>query len=179
MGTAPSPQTWSNGVLVDDTALNAQVRDPLKFLLDPPRVKLRQIAAQSIPNASYTALTFTAEDYDNELPTGMHDLVTNNTRITCRTAGTYLCTGQVGWAGNATGRRGMRWDLNGSPVQGAQNIVAAGVASGIAIQAPTIYVAMSVGDYLELMAFQESGGALNTVVVTESQPTATARWVGP
>jgi hypothetical protein len=160
------------------------IRDALRFLLDPPRCRVRSVAAQSIATASYTALQFATEDYDNEATasylsgTGMHDPAVNNTRITIQTAGTYLLTGQCGWAGNTTGRRGMRWDVNGVVLAGAQSIWAPSTTQGIAIPAPVLMVPLSVGDFVELKAFQESGGALATVATSESQSRADVRWIG-
>lgn len=177
--TAPVPHTWVDGEFASAAGnLNPGVRDVLAFLLDPPRCKLRNTAAQSIPASAYTALTFNTEDYDNE-PSGLHDPSTNPSRITIRTAGTYVLLGQVGWAGNTTGRRGARIDQNGAVIPGCQNIWAPGTTQGIAYPAPVILVPCSVGDYLELKVFQESGGALSTVATSESQSRFEARWMGP
>jgi hypothetical protein len=187
MVAVPTPLDWvgNAGNFASAAMLKAGVEDVLRFLLDPPRVRVRSGVAQSIPTSSYTALAFATEDYDNEATathlsgTGMHDTVTNNSRLTCRTAGTYLLTGQVGHVGSASGRRGVRWDLNGGVLNGCQNIWAPGVATGVAYPAPVILVPMLVGDFVELKTFQEPGSSQNTVATAESQSRAEARWVGP
>jgi hypothetical protein len=183
---APNPRTWVNGEFVQDSTLNGinGIRDALRFLLDPPRCRVRSVVAQSIPTSAYTAIAFATEDYDNEATasylsgTGMHDPATNNTRITIQTAGTYLLTGQIGWAGNATGRRGSRWDVNGVVLAGGQSIWAQGSANGLAYPAPVMLVPLNVGDFVELKGFQESGAALSTVATSESQSRADVRWIG-
>lgn len=180
----PTPLDWvaNAGAYATAAMLQAGVGDPFKFLFDPPRVAVRQITtAQSIPSGAFTALTFNTEDYDNEAPTSMHSLLTNLTRLTAQTAGTYLVGGACTFAGNVTGRRGLRWDLNGSPVAGSQlTQVAGAVAANVTVVARTMYVALAVGDFVELKAFQDSGVALLTIVTPgEAQSAAEARWVGP
>jgi hypothetical protein len=48
--------------------------------------KVTRTTNQSIPYATDTAVQFTSESFDTD---GMHDNVTNNTRITINTAGIY------------------------------------------------------------------------------------------
>jgi hypothetical protein len=184
MGVVPVPLDWAANAGNSPTAAawQAGVGDPLKFLLDPPRVAVRNTGAQSIPTGAFTALTFNTEDYDNETPTSMHSLITNLSRLTAQTTGTYLVGGLCTFTGNATGRRGLRWRVNAgvNPVPGSQVIIAAGTAANVSVQARVMYVPLAVGDFLELEAFQDSGAALNTVVAgAESQPSAEARWIGP
>lgn len=179
----PTPLDWAANAGLSPTAgaFQAGVGDVFKFLLDPPRVALRQGTAQSIPTASYTALTFATEDYDNETPTSMHSLVSNQTRITAVTAGTYLVGGKVSFANNANGRRGLRWFLNGTTVVPASEVIGPANATGTtSLQARVMAIALGVGDYVELQAFQDTAGSLLTAVSgTETQPAAEARWIGP
>src|SRR5436190_16085494 len=60
-----------------------------------PAVKAYTTAVQSIPNATWTAVAFTAEEFDTD---GMHDLVTNTSRFTVKTPGLYEVTGSVDWS---------------------------------------------------------------------------------
>ena len=53
---------------------------------DPPRCMLRNQVGGSIPGATITPIPFETEDLDTD---GMHDPVTNNTRITTNEKGLY------------------------------------------------------------------------------------------
>lgn len=177
--TAPVPHTWVDNEFASAAGfLNPGVRDPMLFLLDPPMCVLRQTVAQSLATATFTSLTFTTEDYDNE-PLGMHDPTVSNTRITCRTAGRYFVTSGVGFVSNATGRRGLRVLLNGAAVNASQIVVPATGSSGFGVAGRSVYVPMSVGDYLELQAYQDSPAALSTDVVAAVAPSFSARWSSP
>jgi hypothetical protein len=183
--SAPNPRTWVNGEFVDDTKLNSinGLRDAMRFMLDPPSVILRQTVSQSLPNNAYTALTFTTEDYDNEATAsylsgvGMHDPAVNPSRMTCQTAGRYLLTGGCSFV-SGTGRRGLQWTVNGVSVPATQIIFAAGSTSGQDMPCRVTIVSLSVGDYVELRAFQDSGAAMSLGVPSPGGSNATARWIG-
>lgn len=68
--------------------INTQLSEIMKY----PACRVYNNANISIPNATYTALQFNSEDFDTD---NMHDNTTNNTRLTCKTAGIYLITGSV------------------------------------------------------------------------------------
>lgn len=110
---------------------------------------------QSIPNATHTILAFNSEDYDTNT---MHDLVTNNSRITIKETGYYLVWLQVRFAANATGVRIVSVKQNGAfafpivwlPVGVAEDEMCASRIS-----------AANVNDYFEVSVLQSSGGALN------------------
>ncbi|MHB9144732.1 MAG: hypothetical protein ACYC5Y_05275 [Symbiobacteriia bacterium] len=117
--------------------------------------------AQSIANNAWTELTFNLESWDTD---AIHDTVANNTRLTCQTAGKYLITGNVEFAANAAGDRRLAIRLGGAlgsyiAEQSANAVGTAGVPSVLSIS--TIYD-LAAGAYVELMAYQGSGGALNT-----------------
>lgn len=178
--TAPTPHFWVDGEFATASDnLNPGVYDPLRFLLDPPRVQAKQITTgQSIANNAFVSVTFNFEDYDND-PTGMHDSASNPSRLTCRIAGTYMLYGGVAFATNSAGRRGIRWDVNGALVQGTQNIQQASSTSGDDRPAKTILVPLAVGDWVEMKAYQDTGAAMTLVVLSPSCSMAGARWMGP
>lgn len=115
-------------------------------------------ADQSIPNAEFTALAFNSERYDTDT---IHDNSTNNTRLTCKTAGVYIIIGQVQFESNATGDRGVRIMLNGTN-QLALVWQAAATTGNKYFIAQTLFT-LEVNDYVELFVYQSSGGALNSV----------------
>jgi hypothetical protein len=106
---------------------------------------------QTIADSTVTTVNFDTEDYDTDT---IHDNSTNNTRLTCKTAGKYVIVASVYWnEPNTTGIRRVQIHLNGSVAQyyldGASNNK---VQLGVAI------LDLSVSDYVELNVYQDSGG---------------------
>ena len=126
----------------------------------------------TITNGAWNTLAFDSELYDTDT---MHDLVTNNSRITCKTAGKYLIAAQIVYDANTTGMREIRLLRNAAKVIGEIDVPAASVY-GTGIQAVAIY-ALAVTDYVEAQTFQNitGGGTLSTAV----SPTFAASWIGP
>jgi hypothetical protein len=125
-----------------------------------------QTVAQSIPDATFTALTFTAEVFDTD---GGH---TTNTKYTAQTAGRYLAQGGVTFATNATGQRYVRLAKNGTEITGSGcRVDASGNSTGIVSR--TVIVHLDVGDYLEVQAHQSSGGPINTLISSDLSPSFT------
>ena len=121
---------------------------------------------QSIPNTTPTFLAFNSENFDND---DIHDNVTNNERLTCKTAGKYLVVGQVQWDTIAGGRRQIGILLNGTEIAFAE--------SGSVPDAghkPSQIVAticdLAVGDYVRLRVYQSSGDALDVVYASSYSP---------
>lgn len=115
-------------------------------------------AVQSIPNAVATAVAYTSERYDTH---GFHDNATNNSRLTIPAGmgGLYLATVGGEFATNATGQRAVHFRLNGSAGYEAINTV---LGSTITQRFSLSHVLPMVdGDYLEMLAYQDSGAALN------------------
>ena len=175
MATVPTFTTFVAGAVLTAAQLNANVRDAGNFFLSTPVCELRQTAAQSIPNSSVTAINFDTEDIDTD---GMHSTSTNTSRATAVTAGRYQVSGGVGFAGNATVRRQASIAGNGTSLNAVSGLFPPGSASLLRMvdQAKTTYLA--VGDYLQTLGFQESGGALNTVVDADHQSGMSVRWIG-
>ena len=115
-------------------------------------------ASQTINNATETALTFNAEDYDTD---AFHDNSTNNTRMTIPTGkgGRYLVTATSAFLNNATGQRTVYIYKNGSTLLNTAQLP--GVSGTIDAFVTTSYVVnVSAADYLEIKVFQNSGGTL-------------------
>jgi hypothetical protein len=135
---------------------NTYVRDNESFLFKPPRVRVTDGNNQPASDSSQTPITFDTEQFDTDT---MHDLGTNPERITFTTAGVYLVGGNIGWASSSAGRRQLRILLNGT-TQLNNVVVDVDSVTGHRMNVVTIFD-MAANDYVELQAFQTSGGDLN------------------
>lgn len=110
---------------------------------------------QAAANGTSTAVTFEAELFDTN---GFHDNSTNNTRITIPSgyAGKYIITGVIQWASSSSGNRVNDFKLNGSTFLGYSYMDANGYQSC----AVTMIQDLAVGDYVEMIGYQNSGGSL-------------------
>ena len=129
------------------------------------------------------AVPLNQESYDTH---SFHSTTTNPERFTCTKAGTYLITGQVSFAANATGNRDALVRVNGTDYVGQMRLQAA--SSGSTSVPVTAIVKLNVGDYVELCGRQYSGGSLGTyyantisnymtmVLITESPVDAWQNW---
>lgn len=140
-----------------------------------PYLHVRQTVAQNLTHNTFTAVTFTTEDWDN---VNGHSTVTNTSRYTCQTefAGKYLLNGAVAYDANVNGNRTCRWALNGTAITGSQAAGVAGSVSSI-VGARPFLVDLAVGDFVELQGFQSSGVTLATDNALQSSMTVT--WAGP
>lgn len=163
MATVPTFITWVAGSVLTAAQLNSTARDGGNFWLTvKPACRVRQTVVQSIPNSAYTAITYDAEDYDND---GMHSTSTNTSRITCVTPGRYIIVAADSVAVSATGIRiiQVRTTLaaSGTRVGASLLVPAQGTTNADLSTAWSDY--LFAGDYFEAILFQNSGGALNTV----------------
>ena len=170
----PALRTWTPGDLATNTLLNAQVRDTAKFMKAVPHHHVTDTANISIPNNTWTAITWNTDLVDD--PDG-HGL--SNSFITCQIAGLYDIRCQVEWSANATGGRAIRLINHGSTSIGGvttnNSLVHVGMMSscmtpdGAAWTGNTVDSAQEVsckrslqaGDAIRVEAWQNSGGALN------------------
>lgn len=116
-------------------------------------------AAQSIPNATATNITFSSETYDTD---GFHSTSTNTERITIPSGkgGYYLVYSTFNYAANATGRRLIYAQLNGSGILQSKEGWALQSAAGCNIDIMFVREFVA-GDYLTIQAWQSSGGNLD------------------
>jgi len=121
-------------------------------------VKLSKSAAQSLSNNTGTKITWDTEDYDTD---AFHSTSSNTSRITVPSgkAGKYRITATGSFANSATGQRYLAFYKNGTMILVFSRL--GGFSSFDTAACGTIDVNLSVGDYIELEAFQNSGGALD------------------
>jgi hypothetical protein len=118
-------------------------------------------AGYSLANATGVIVPWTLENFDTD---GYHDNTTNNSRLTVPAgkAGKYLVCISGIYTANATGTRATSIRLNGTTYVGndGASICGAGDNQGTTVAK---ILNLSVGDYVEVDAFQSSGGSLNFV----------------
>ncbi len=129
---------------------------------------------QAIPNATDFALAFRNERWDTD---NIHDNAINNSRLTCRTAGTYLIIGNLRYSAHAAGDRVGMIRLNGVTLIGK---VVLGMPSdhlwhGVL---STIYP-LAVGEYVELVGHQTSGVGLIIKYSPRTTPEFMMQRIGP
>lgn len=146
----------------DDFNVNADLVDAIAI-----GVSVFHSVNQSLASGVDTALAFDSERFDDPVDP-LHDPASNNSRLTCRVAGRYLAGGSVRFASNGTGFRRLQIVRNGTGVIVVSEPAPSSVDSlTVGVVKP---VALGVGDYIELQARQDSGGALNVVAAAEFSP---------
>jgi len=175
MATVPSFRTWVVGELVTASFMNTNIRDAGNFFTADPCAEMRQAVAQSIPNSANTAILLDTEDLDSD---NGHSTVTNTSRYTAQTAGWWRVMGGVSLTGNATGTRNLFIAKNSGAVAGTGTNNGVPGAASWAGATKSKLVSLIVGDFVEVFFFQNSGGALNTLVSgVEIQAAMSVQWV--
>lgn len=111
---------------------------------------------QSLVTATSTALGFDAEDYDVG---GLHDNAVNNSRLTAPVAGYYLCFGAATFEPNGTGARASIIAKNGSAVGTQCTSAAMATIQNCPFVSKVVH--LNAGDYVEMWAYQDTGGSIN------------------
>jgi hypothetical protein len=159
----------------DPSGSFATVAAAVAALLAPSKVKVTRATNQTIANNTGTPIAFTSEDFDAD---GWHDNTTNNSRITCPTGkgGTYLIVGALDFTPNATNVRSAWLSKNGTGK--LVEVVLNATTNHIAIEVISVLALVST-DYIELNAYQASGGNLDVDATTNFKPSLFALYVGP
>ena len=134
---------------------------------------LKKSAAQSVSNATWTAITWNQENYDTD---AFHDTSTNNTRITIPAGkgGKYLIASNLKNVANSSGSRLLKIQKNGADIFYGNWMSAVNGHSTITVASQVI--ALAVADYIEVNLYQDSGGALD--VESGDGSTFTATYLG-
>jgi hypothetical protein len=165
-----APKTFVATEVLTASEMNTYVRDNTLALVGSnpiivPSCRVYNNAAISIGNNSVQVLTFNSERWDTD---EIHSTVTNTGRLTCQTAGLYNIFGHVQFAANTTGIRSVLIRLNGSTYLASQlNHQSSAAVAELSVN--TIY-SLSASDYVELMVYQNSGGALNVNAAANYSP---------
>ena len=163
------PKTWAAGAILTASEMNTYVRDNTLALVDAnpliiPSARVYNDANISIPHNVATALTFNSERWDTDT---IHSTTTNTGRLTCQTVGLYFISGHVQFpAGSNVASIQIR--LNGTTYI-ARNNDPQTSSSAREFSVSTCY-SLAAGNYVELLAYQNSGGALNVLYAGNYSP---------
>lgn len=139
-----------------------------------------QGTTQSIPNNSFTAIQFNGTDDVDTL--GIHDPVTSNTRFNIGLKlGWWQISGKFVCSASGTGARRSRFVLNGSlGVNGGYSAVPLSSGAGFwTSESNTLVQSTLSTDYVEFQGFQDSGGALSTLVSGDLRSQMVCIYLGP
>ena len=159
-----SPRTWVSGETVTHTELNTHIRDNLDFLHSKDHASAYQTANQNLLDSTWANITFDAEHFDSNT---MHSTSTNPARIKCNSDGLYLAVFKVSFDTNTTGvrRAQLRENAAGSSSGGTARGIwsAPGLASVNTTVSGTRLLRLVDTDYIEVFAYQDSGGAIDII----------------
>jgi hypothetical protein len=132
-----------------------------------PGARVTGAGAQSVPSGGTLIVAFNAEVYDTD---NMHDNTTNNSRLTCRTAGVYLLSASVALNSGAQPAT-LTFMLNGSNFRISNHPAAMQFLNITTVQK------LAVNDYVELSAAMASGSDNLLGAPAYSVPTFSAQYL--
>ncbi|KKL03868.1 hypothetical protein LCGC14_2621820, partial [marine sediment metagenome] len=116
------------------------------------------------------AVVFARERFDTD---SIHDVATNNTRLTAKTAGIYYIFGNAGWATNPTNAEIHIWR------DGTTTIAKSQVVGDYRHMNVSCHWYLALNEFVELAVVQTSGGDLNISALADYSPDFGMFWVAP
>lgn len=154
------------GEFVDDTDWDELV-DALNFLANRPACRVSHNTTQSLTSGTEATLAFNTEALDTDT---MHDTVTNNSRITFKTAGLFVVT----WGFTVAADNDYLWiysylRLNGTTLIAPGSSIGTQTDNGLSPHSAgaTLYK-FAVNDYVEVRAAQKNTSAAANNVSTNN-----------
>ncbi len=170
--TVPVSATKADTQLITGALWNAGPKATGDFLLAPPLFRGTQTANQTISSATWTALNFDFTYGDSDLG---HSNSVNNSRYTAQVPGWYWCEGYLATTGGSQCRFGVSIAKNGSIVIGSvQTAIKTNDLQSISGGAA---VNMAVGDYVQVLGYQNSGAGVATDDGTDLCPSFNVFWI--
>jgi len=112
---------------------------------------------QSILDSTFTILNFNSEDFQFST---LHSTSVNNSRVTAQQVGIYLFVAQVNFASNVIGYRIIAIQKSGNFIT-ISKFPPVASAGGATSQQCTFIVQLAVGEYIEVLAWQNTTGTLS------------------
>ncbi len=169
-GSYPNPSIGAGAVGAEAVA-DGSLGTP-EFASTIPAAQVTNLVDETITNADFTNLTFNSERYDSA---GMHDNVSNNSRLTAPVAGIYLLTAQVFWDSSSVGQRTLSLATNETTV--AADLIPAG--SFAEVQHVSTVAKLAAGQFVEVVVYQDSGASLKVNLAPALSPEFTMTWLAP
>lgn len=176
MGAIPVVPAFPAGTLTASAALDELCTAITWCLSGRPLCQLTKTGTQSIPNSTQTAIQWGTRIVDRD---GGWALATQ-TEYIAQTPGIYKVSAFVPWAADSIGSRRLTFQVNtgsnnpagsgNTTLFGTSSMVSssASLASCTASSALTPY--MYDGDFLQVLAWQDSTGALSTINSSDFGP---------
>lgn len=162
---APVPSTFYAGQRWRAADVNAEIRDNLSWAMAAKVCRVQRSGSQAIASGGAgDAILFTTEDFD---PMGWHNSSVYPNLIVPDIAGYYQIHASLEFVANATGHR--RAIISAHSFGAGPYWMASASAVGHASIRPMLAVSTIVylngtDDYVQLIAYQDSGSDLNTSV---------------
>ncbi len=140
-----------------------------------PAVRAFNNANVPVPNGTFVPVPLNSERFDTAT---MHKTDVDTSRLTVSAPGIYMVTGNATWLNNTTGARELNIRKNGTVVL-ARVVQPGDPTINTTDQSVTTLVQLAAGDFVELVARQNSGVALTIGASGEHSPEFSAVWVAP
>lgn len=159
-----TPLTWAASTVYTAAQLDQQLKDNLGFLYTPPSCLTVNNANQSVAHNTNTNLNMQTEQWDTDT---IHSTASNTYRHEINTAGTYLqFAGGMFSISSTAGGRSIFLQENG-PARTGEIWVPGGIPTVTDTPLQVAHTGlMTATDYIDLLGFQNSGGALNILAST-------------
>ena len=167
-------QTWTDGSGGGTPISAARLGVLEEGILDvsqAPCVRVFHNTTQSVTTRTPLVLAFNSERFDQAggASSTMHDTVTNNSRLTAIYAGIYQISATAQFTSSAGGSfRYLELRINGT-TSIARQAAPPMNTGGNGIVVSSLY-SFAVNDYVEVLANQDSGGALNILSTANFSP---------
>lgn len=149
--------------VADGTSIEWIIGDVAEYTSPITIGAVRITSNQAVSDNTYQVISWSTEDYDDG---AIFDLATDASKIYIPGSGGKLATVtvQLRYAANATGNRRIRIYKNGADAnfENLANITAATGGAETFIRS-TFQIVCTGGDYLQVVAYQNSGGSINLV----------------
>lgn len=172
-----TPKTWTAGEVVTAALMNEQIRDNESAIVTAhplvvPSARVYNNAAQNINHNTWTTVAFNAERWDTDT---IHDNSTNNSRLTCTTAGIYVINVNIVWSDADTdGARGIKILLNGATELARDQ--RPGLNGGYA-SLTTVY-SLAATDYVTVQVYQNSNSTIALLSGANYSPEFSITYIG-
>lgn len=178
-GPYGTPRTWSSGEVVTAAQLNAELRDWVSALANPPSCRVYHNTTQSLTDNTEATVTFNSERWDTD---SMHESVTNPSRVTFNTAGLYVvtfCCQLAAGADYTMAYATLRLNGTTTIAQGINGTIADAGSAGPTLVLSTIYK-FAAADYVEVRAYQNNAAntARNILANLNMSPELAAARIG-